>query len=418
MSSIQDFFIPYVQLSLISAWGIAQNFEGIGVFKYFNESVVQLGGRIFWLLNLSPLVGVTIISIIVSFALSVILVLNVRACFSVGGRAGVASIFIWTMPGLFSMIGWRIDAKWFAPDVFRFAVGFPGGVGSAAINLVISLIAGWSIAILFGRRFDRNNLKNVYDHLWYPLGLVAVLYFVVDSGLPFYKEDATDATQQEIAILKLYRDSVQSLERACAANEYVLANAANLCHLKEEIGSQIAMEIDKKSEIRAKTDLPQWISTLGEGKNPELEREIAFINDWACARGNLRNACGRIPIEQAIDQKDIDKSYVFLPPYYAGALLKIDASFKKVDEHIRSIEMGHNIRYFAFLGVGLLAGGKVANATRAFLADDVAPQKSWIVYSLRGIWWGINLGIRTLLMGARFCRRKFKSYMKSDRSLN
>lgn len=409
------FMAPYTYLCLLSAWGIAQNLEGLGAFKYFNDSVERIGDRQFMLTNLDPGVGVSIISVIVTLVLLFVLYLNVRACFAIRSSLGVKSMLIWGLPGLLSLFGYSVDPQWFAPDVFRFAVGFPGGVGSAAANLAIVLVLGWSVAILFGSRWERNKLKNLYDHFWYPLGLAAVLYFVIDSGLPFYKADVDEASANKIEILNLYKASAKSIERACEDSKYISTNAADLCRFQDGLSENISTQIDERREIRDKMDLPIWIKTLSSDANNKILRDIDLANAWACAGENLSQLCIAIPFEDVVNMQNPGEKYIFLPTAYAKRLAADDASIKKVNDRINEIEMGHNIRYFAFLAVGLLAGGKVANATRALLSTDISKQKSWTVVIFKfiyllaratfvGLWSGLRLlfdSFRALLRSAR-----------------
>lgn len=378
-----NFLAPYAYFCLISAWGIAQNLEGLGIFKYLNDPVERVGDKSFLLLNLSPAAGVSVVSVIVTLILLFVFVANLRASFAVSRRLGIIAALIWISPGLFAILGQSIAAGWLAPDVFRFAVGFPGGVGSASVNLIIALISGWSIAILFGCRWGKNEFKNFYDHFWYPLGLAAVLYFVIDAGLPFYKVDADEAIGQEIAVLNLYKKSAENIYQTCQDSKDFANGAARLCQFGKALSPQIVMELDEKREIRAKMDLPDWVRTLAADKDGKLEKDIDFANDWACEQRNRPELCFKIPFEQVLDSKSLDGRYLFLPAVYAQGIERDDVSLKKVDSRIHDIEIGHNIRYFAFLVVGFLAGGKVANATRSLLSGDVARQKSWVIWFFR-----------------------------------
>ncbi|WP_155122825.1 hypothetical protein [Burkholderia ubonensis] len=411
-----NFLAPYAYLCLLSAWGIAQNLEGLGIFKYFNEPVRQIAGKPFMLLSFDPAVGVSIISVITTLVLLTVFYLNVRACFAVGRKLGIVSISIWVLPGLLSIFGCTVDAKWFAPDVFRFAVGFPGGVGSAAANLGIALVFGWSVAILYGGKWDKNKLKNVYDHFWYPLGLAAVLYFVVDSGLPFYKADANEEIDRQVAILNLYKDSAKNIGRACAENKYIAGNAIRLCSFQKGLSDQIFVQLNEKRELRGKMDVPDWLKTLSAGKDEQLLRDIDFVNQWACADGNIREFCLKIPLEDVLSSKNPDESYVFLPPDYAAIIIKSQSLLKGIDGRIGDIERGHNIRYFAFLAVGLLAGGKVANATRALLRGDVVKQKSLIIGFLKIVYSMAAATFICLRRGLNFLFAKFRSMPRSGRA--
>jgi hypothetical protein len=61
------------------------------------------------------------------------------------------------------------------------------------------------------------------------------------------------------------------------------------------------------------------------------------------------------------------------------AIRKFKASMEKSDQHIHDIERGHNLRYFGFLFVAILAGGKLANASRAMVKHELVRPKSWLL---------------------------------------
>jgi hypothetical protein len=386
MSLLIRFLAPYGDICLLSAWGVAQNLEGLGIFKYLNDPVEKIGGNSVMALNLDPAVGVSVVSVIMTLALIAVFYLNVRASFAVAKKVGFISIAVWISPGLLSIVGYSIDESWLAPDVFRSGSGFPGGARSAAVNLGMVLVLGWSVAILIGSRWNKNKLKNVYDHFWYPLGLVAVLYFVIDSGLSFYKADADNEIKQQIGILNLYKISANNIDRACSGNEYISTRAGRLCEFQRGLLDQVSMQLHKKPEIRGKMEIPDWIKILSDGKDAKLLMDIDMVNAWACDRGNRSEMCFQIPLDEVLDPKNPDKSYIFLPPVYAKFFQASSASLRKVEGRINDIEIGRNIRYFAFLAVGLLAGGKVANATRALLTKDVAKQKSWLILFLKALY--------------------------------
>ncbi|MBM7343704.1 hypothetical protein [Pantoea coffeiphila] len=67
---------------------------------------------------------------------------------------------------------------------------------------------------------------------------------------------------------------------------------------------------------------------------------------------------------------DYKNPVAFLPPPYAQNLQLLQKSIQKADEHIQEIEQGHNTRYFVFLLLAFVAGGKLANASRSMVKHD------------------------------------------------
>jgi hypothetical protein len=65
----------------------------------------------------------------------------------------------------------------------------------------------------------------------------------------------------------------------------------------------------------------------------------------------------------------------------------------KADRRIHDIEQGRNLRYFGFLIIAILAGGKLANASRAMFKVDPGRPRSWTVCTVK---YAIRLGVRLL----------------------
>ena len=375
-----QFFQPYLMLCHLASWGLAQNLEGLRLFTYLNSSPMQVGGAVLHPLVLDPTKGVVNLSIILTGILVAVFLLNIRACFYLNKRVGHAGLILWLLPGLLSMLGYMPDIRGMGPDVFRFGVGFPGSMESAAANLLICLVGGWSLILLLSSRWKRDSFKNAYDHIWYPLGLIAALYFVVDAGLPSYKEDLAHADDRMVRTLQLFRTAAERLEVLCV-RPGMEELAPALCVLAPELKWGVPGYLDMKDNLRARIEPPGWVVALAS--DPALARQIGALNNWACAQGQQPAHCQKIPIDTILSIQDLDAPLVFPPPNYAEAIQRFHASMEKSDQRIHEIERGHNLRYFVFLIVAILAGGKLANASRAMLKNDSVRPPSWILTAIR-----------------------------------
>lgn len=373
MTAFSTFFTPYFQLSNVAAWGISQNLEGLGLFKYINDQLIEINGTTQFILNLDPANGVAIVTLALTIILAITFLLNIRACFYLGVKAGIVGTLIWVMPGMLALCGVLVDIRAFGPDVFRFNAGFPGGVECAAANLLIFLVLGWSVVMLVGVHWKRDRFKNVYDHIWYPLGLVAALYFVVDASTAFYRIDIEDVRQRKVQALDLYSESTKNLVLACSENDAVRKSGKKLCifanHLKSEIYTDLNFTKNKKMSA------PSWVDKLEN--DSDLTREIQYLNDWACNSINLAARCIKFSDNVLVNAADSGKDFLFPPTRYAAALGKYYSSGVRTDEKVDEIERGRNIRFFTFMAVAFLAGGKVANASRALLTKDIVQSKAW-----------------------------------------
>lgn len=378
------FLMPYVNLCLQAAWGVAQNLEGLGFFGYLNTAPMIKNGMVFYPANFNPAQGVGIIAAIISCVFFIVFLLNIRACFYLNKWFGYISLGLWFLPGILSVVGWMPEYQNMGPDVFRFGKGFPGSTVSGAANLFICLLSGWSIIMLFSTFWKKNSFKNAYDHVWYTVGLSAALYFVVDTGLPSYKDDLSNADNHIVQTLNFFYSAEERVEVLCLQQE-VMQLSPLLCKSVPELKWTTLNYLELNEALRAKIEPPDW--TVNLPKNQVLADQVSLLNNWACVQGHALSQCQKIPIDIAISLKDLDVLVVFPPPSYAERIQLLYESMKKADLYVEGIEKGHNQRYFLFLLLAFLAGGKLANASRAMIKHDITfREKSWLVIILKHVY--------------------------------
>ncbi|TWD43888.1 hypothetical protein [Pantoea sp. SJZ147] len=395
MLLLMKFLHPYLLFCNLAAWGLAQNIEGLGLFSYINDFPMRVGNQVIYPLNFDPTHGVNVLCGALFFILIPVSLLNIRAGFYLNRRAGWISLCIWVIPGVISLLGYVPDFHNFGPDKFEYGAGFTGSWPSAAANLIIFLIAGWSTIMLFGALWTRDKFKNVYDHFWYVLGLIAALYFVVDSGLPSYKEDLSESSDRITSIMQFYRNGEQNLEALCK-DPAVVNRTPDLCSLTSEMKWGFQDSLFSKEIIRARADLPDWVKSVAS--NPSLKKQIDTFNVIACSSGQIRGNCQVIPFEMSLGEDGYRNSVAFLPPPYAQALQRLHKSMQKADEHVQEIEKGHNARYFVFLLLAFTAGGKLANASRSMVKNDTVRPSSWLLIIIRFVIMKVLWTCRMLVM--------------------
>lgn len=375
-----EFLHPYLLFSNLAAWGLAQNLEGLGLFHYINDLPVRTGNEVIYPWNISPAHGVNELSGVLTLMLIPISLLNIRAGYYLNIWAGRFSLCLWLIPGIMSLMGYVPDLHSFGPDKFQFGANFTGSTASAAANLVICLIAGWSVMMLFGALWKKNAFKNAYDHIWYVLGLIAALYFVVDSGLPSYKEDLSESGERTTSIMQLYRSGEQNLTALCK-DPVIVNRAPDLCSLAPAMRWSFQDSLLSKDILRARINLPEWVSSVASDSS--LKKQIDAFNSIACSSSQFRASCQTVPIEMSLDEEDFRRPVAFLPPPYAQALQQLHKSMEKADQRIQEIERGHNARYFVFLLLAFVAGGKLANASRSMVKHDNIRPPSWLFMIIR-----------------------------------
>lgn len=397
MLLVFKFILPYMLFCNLGAWGLAQNLEGLKFFHYINDLPVQMGADVIYPWNISPKHGVYSLTFLLTFILVPISLLNIRAGFYLNKWAGWISLCMWILPGVLSLMGYLPDLHDYGPDKFQFGASFTGSTSSAAVNLAICLVAGWSVIMLFSTFWKISTFKNAYDHIWYVLGLIAALYFVVDSGLPSYKEDLSESGDRTTRILTLYHDGVQNLASLCA-NPEVSGRAPDLCALVPDIRWGIQNRLEMKDMLRARIDEPDWVARVAS--DPLLQQQIDALNIWACSSDQIRGNCQTVPIELSLNGTDFKTPVVFLRSGFAQELLNLHKSMQSADERIQEIDRGHNARYFVFLMLAFVAGGKLANASRSMREKDSVRPPSWLLMIIRFILRKSALVLRVLVMAA------------------
>lgn len=396
MLLLLKFLHPYLLFSNLAAWGLAQNLEGLGLFHYINDFPVRTGNEVIYPWNISPIHGVNGLCVVLTLMLIPISLLNIRAGFYLNKWAGWFCLLLWVIPGLMSLFGYVPDFHNFGPDKFQFGANFTGSTASAAANLIISLIAGWSVMMLIGALWKKNTFKNAYDHIWYVLGLIAALYFVVDSGLPSYKEDLSESGERTASIMQFYRTGEQNLATLCKDAE-VVSQVADLCSLAPAMKWSFQDSFLSKNILLARIDLPDWVSIVASA--PSFKKQIDVFNDITCSPGQFRANCQTVPIEMSLSEGDYRKPVAFLPPQYAQALQRLHISMETADARIQEIERGHNERYFVFLLLAFVAGGKLANASRSMVKHDRIRPPSWLFMTIQFITIKVLLMCRILMKG-------------------
>lgn len=374
------FFLPYMMFCQLAAWGLAQNLEGMGLFKYLNAEQMHFGEEVHYLLTFSAARGVGGLSALLTLILILVFLLNIRASFYLNRWLGRISLGLWAIPGVMSLLDCVPDLRRFGPDVFRFGETFPGSTYSAAASLIICVVAGWSAFLLLSAFWKKNTFKNAYDHVWYVLGLSAALYFVVDNGLPAYKQDLSEANERMTRTLQLFKTADAELETLCTFSN-VTMRAPDLCRLVPEMKWSIQNRLDMQDFMRVQIELPDWITTLAS--KPELTRQIKALNNWACHDATFSKKCQTVPIETAVNAKDILTPVIFPSADYAALMQQLDKKMQKASARILEIEQGRNARYFLFLALAFFVGGKLANASRALVTHDVVRPPSWLCLCLR-----------------------------------
>lgn len=180
--SVASFFHPYSKFLHGAAYNLHQNLEGLGaVSSSFTER--DEAGKViasYW----SPDQAMVItLGFLVMLALLLIPLLS-AAAYTVGKKRGLFCFFaLLILPGVLNCLG-LFPIINYLPT--RYAINGVGKLGSEVgliPLLMLCAITGWGVMVLL---YDNLNLterfRQIYDHFWFPLALVAAVFFVADNG--------------------------------------------------------------------------------------------------------------------------------------------------------------------------------------------------------------------------------------------
>ncbi|WP_144417752.1 hypothetical protein [Pseudomonas protegens] len=289
------FIKPYAYISLLAAYGLAQNLEGVGLFGYMNG--VYEPGIPFLLLNLDPTIGVRKLTGLMLVLFPIFLLVVIRAGFVLGVRTGSLMIIGALAPGVMSAIGFDFHIPNYAPEEFLLGPGYLGGLWNSGVIFILSFVLGWAGVLLIANIFKSQSFKHVYDHIWCCMPLIGCLYLVVSSQAKFDEEQVVDLNQSIQSYLQFYQEGYSLLALECVNNP-LLARETLICS-KVFKASKSLLEQSISSDPKVRRYQDGWLdSLLSKG-------EISKVNSVLC--GELPNKCKTTPLVLALTMNDLDE---------------------------------------------------------------------------------------------------------------
>ncbi|RYY02276.1 MAG: hypothetical protein EOO53_11780 [Gammaproteobacteria bacterium] len=354
-----SFFSPYISLYSTAHFSFKQN---------TNSILTEIDQGVAFILIRSMFEVYPSIFIITPF-------LSVLACFSLRKSAGVVVLFLWLLPGILSILG-IITIPINIPDVFYMSSGikYVGEVGSTLLNVLCMLIFGWSFFTLFVHCFKiYRGFKDAYDHVWYLVGLCAIFIFVVESNASFYQEDLNDY-EREIAVnLQTVISQLDFAKLECSThNDYLKKEAIleGFCRTIDELYRRYSFLVDQKSFARQYHDL----SIIGSFINTDFMADAKKFNTYECE--NLRSSsCHPVPFDTvrfAPEYRYDTNAAIAIAPLHK-TLSVLWSESVKLDSKIKSSKKSPNIRWYFYMFLSFIPGGKISNSTRS-LAGPPTPK--------------------------------------------
>ncbi|ROM71902.1 hypothetical protein BK653_08450 [Pseudomonas brassicacearum] len=395
--SIGDFFYPYVKFLHGAAYNLHQILEGLGVvsstFTGRNDAGQIIGT--YW----SPDEAM-VLTLGYLMLLSLLLIpLLAAAAFTVSKKRGVFIFFaLLSLPGMLNCLGLFPIINYLP---IRYTINGVGKLGSEVgliPLLMLCALTGWGVMVLI---YDNLNLterfRQLYDHFWFPLALVAAVFFVADNGAnedAALLKEATASIQDASAFLL---SQIRRYDDYCKANglgslkscQWSSDSQWTFTHIKEgESGYFIDFAPNESKGFYAATRRAisdEDVIAIRKEINDYNQRlcPVKYFSNGMAYSSPLSSTCEYVPHGYCSDNPDgpprlVDKNISShtvalasecIVPWLAGA----KPSLKQLSALVSQHDKAKNHRWLYFLAVAVAVGAKVALATTKLCLVDARP---------------------------------------------
>ncbi|WP_214511303.1 hypothetical protein [Pseudomonas brassicacearum] len=395
--SIGSFFHPYVKFLHGAAYNLHQILEGLGVvsstFTGRNDAG-QITGT-YWSPDEAMM---TTLGYLMMLSLLLIPLLAATA-YTVGKKRGALIFFaLLLLPGALNCLG-LFPVINYLP--IRYTINGVGKLGSEVgliPLLMLCAITGWAVMVLI---YDNLNLterfRQIYDHFWFPLALVAAVFFVADNGAnedAALLKEATASIQDASAFLL---SQIRRYDDYCKANgldslkscQWSSDSQWTFTHIKEGEASYFIGYAPDESKgfyaVNRRTISDENVIAIREEINDYNQRlcPVKYFSNGMSSSSPLSSTCEYVPLGYCSDKPDappglVDKNISShtvalasecLVPWLASA----KPSLKQLSALVRQHDEAKNHRWLYFLAVAVAVGAKVALTTTKLCLIDVRP---------------------------------------------
>lgn len=418
-----QFLTPYYSVAVSAAYSTLQNFQAIGIDSIWHGPYIELQS------SLELYTGFYLILVIPP-----VLILSVGAGWLLSRKLAIAVTIAWLLPGVSSLLGYQLMPV-AIPGEYRIGDGYLGLHIGTIYNVAFAFVTGWSvITVLMHLMNARAQFTNVYDHIWYPIGLVAAVFFVLSNNISTTTERLQETEQKLHQSLSILKDQFLEAERYCR-----IGDVESVKHRpKEEFCRWVTAAYDNtrrlldESAVGRKYMNPDlgYFMKLGRRRsdtdswNNLIEVETKHYNQAVCADPRSTVICTEVPMHLNADPRLFDKAHpVSLLQKHALALQALAPTIEynwkqsvRENEKFREHAKSPHQQWLFFLLVSFLAGGKVAGSTRGiFVSESARPQQAgresgkWrglsrivincakaITHAVRGAFESVLIAIRSL----------------------
>ncbi|MCP2054831.1 UNVERIFIED_ORG: hypothetical protein J3D59_004691 [Pseudomonas fluorescens] len=395
--SIASFFHPYTTFLHGAAYNLHQILEGLDVVSSsFTERDAAgniIGG--YW----SPDQAMVItLGYLVMLSLLVIPLLA-AAAYTVSKKQGLLTFSVLLfLPGVLNCLGLFPMINYLPTRYTIHGVGNLGSEIGLIPLLMLCAITGWGIMVL---AYDNLNLterfRQIYDHFWFPLALVAAVFFVADNGagednamLKGTTAGIQEASGYLLSQIRRYDDYCKANGlndlKSCQWSRYSQWTFTNIKEGEASYFIEFAPD-DSKGFYSAS----RW--ALSDEDVIAIRKEIAEYNQKLCPvkylsrdlsqSSPLSTTCEYVPhhfcsvkpdgpqgvVDDGIGSQTVALASECIIPRLAAAKPYLKQLSALVGQH----DQAKNHRWLYFLAVAVAIGAKVALATTKLCLIDARP---------------------------------------------
>lgn len=368
-----EFFKPYFLFCGSSTYSLIQNMESMGWVSFWKGIYID------------PHSTFTVFFGIYVILLPLVAIINILASFALNRILGLLSLFIWMSPGVLSLIGIDLISKVDTPDSYILNSGsmYVGETKSTLFNVFVCFLLGWSLTTLLVHFLKiSKSFKELYDHVWYVLGLAAAVIFVVDSNTAYYKSELSESEANISKTLSLITSQLNYSNSVCLSKEKILNEqgiSGGFCEwVKKAEFNYFWLSEDKSftRNLKSQSDFDALVPD-------EIISDVTKFNEFICSSKAESSNCNLLPFELGRFSEEFDWPH----SRFALAIVPLNDALRvfwgqssERNEKLESVKNVPNTKWFFYMLLGFIAGGKVANSSRSLAGNPEPVFRYWLAY--------------------------------------
>ena len=391
------FLFPYVALLNNAAWSVHQNLEGAGLSSSSGLNPDLHG----YALGTAWDPGAYVLELLGLFFIAFICgcLFFVLAGYVISRRIGTCiALTVVLSPGILSIVGlWPVIPL--APE--RFTIDGAGVTGSTRgmLSLVaLAVTAGWTFTILATDSLRlRGKFWDIYDHFWLVLGLLAAIFFVIDSQIAEHEADfrATESDTQRANAYLLKQ--VEAYSRRCHQTS---ADILMSCEWASDVYQRLfdasfeGLSLFAIFGPNSSADMHGRFNQVATpAKMDAIRIEIGMYNQTACPVTTIDEQITQTtlpspdcqttppqfckvfpePLGGKVDRDVIMRSVALATECVIPTLVRLRLEGQRLVDQTKYDRQNRNYRWMYFLFFAVVLGGKLAGTTAKLASLNTRP---------------------------------------------